>query len=508
MPERAPSLQNPQVEAFFSAMEAQFLDLTPADIVLHPIATEYRRDQVDLTTRLTTGVELRAPIVSAAMDTVTMADMAIALAKEGGIGIIHGNLTAEEKRDEARRVKLHLNGIIEKPICAKTGQTIHSLMEECAQRGFDFRTFPVVDPDGKLQGVLTNHNLRFWNGSGEQTVSELMTDAATVVSAPAGTDIATAYDQMYGQQLNTLPLVGGAGEVAGLYIWSDVKRIHTGNPESYALDHGGHLLVGVAINTRPEVAASHVEATQDYCDVYVIDSSHGNSKDALDTLLHLRKTYGDGLQIIAGNIVDPQSAILLADAGASAIKVGIGGGAICTTRDQTGNGMGQLSAVYSVAKALRDNEFDIPVITDGGIVHPGDAAKLLAVGAEPVMMGSALAGTDEAPGDLITNKAGQPTKIYRGMGSLAAQESGREARGYSSGQGDVFSEGVVAQVPYKGAVGRVLFDFKAGIRNAVANGNADTLSTFRQNARIGRISSAGALKGSPHIGETGEIISN
>jgi IMP dehydrogenase len=442
------------------------------------------------------------------MDTVTLADMAIALARDGGIGIIHGKLSPEDKRRQARKVKLHLNGVIESPICASTSQTVQSLMAECDKQGYGFRTFPVIGSDDKLQGVLTNHNLRFWNDPAD-TVADIMTGRDQVVSMPVGTDIASAYEAMLRGQLNTLPLVNKDGSVGGLYIWSDVKRLHTGNPDDYALDAKGHLLVGVAINTRPEEAAYDVEATREYTDVYVIDSSHGNSLETLQTLRHLRDQFGPELQIIAGNVVDDTSAILLADAGASAIKVGIGGGAICTTREQTGNGMGQLSAVYRVVRALRNSGFMTPVISDGGIKHPGDAAKLIAVGAESVMMGNAFAGTDEAPGDIVMDNEGKPVKQYRGMGSTEAQLDGRATRGYSSGQEgtEVFSEGVVAQIDYKGPVSRVIFNFKGGMRNAISNANANTIPGFQSNVRIGRITAAGAAEGSPHVGTTSRIIS-
>jgi len=506
MAEREP-IVNAHVDALFAA--TPFHSLTPGDVVLHPMATRYRPDQVDLATRLTSDLPLRAPFVSAAMDSVTLADMAIAQAKEGGIGIIHAKLEPAQKRKETRRVKLHLNGVIEEPICARADQTVESLLQECENRGFDFRTFPVIDAEGTLQGVLTNHNLRFWDGSNVQPIVEIMTDAEHVISAPLSTSIPEAYQIMLADQLNTLPLVDQHGKVEGLYIWSDVQRIHTGNPGNYALDAKGHLLVGVAIGTYPDEAEADVKETIDYTDVYVIDSSHGNSRETLMTLKHLRKVFGSDLQIIAGNIVDEESAVQLASMGASAIKVGIGGGAICTTREQTGSGMGQISAVYGVARALRDSGFDIPVISDGGIVNPGDAAKLIAVGAEAVMMGSAFAGTDEAPGEIITTADGRTVKEYRGMGSTAAQLAGREARGYTSGaqSAEVFSEGVVAQVDYKGPVSRIIFEFKAGLRNAVANANARKIANFQRNARLGRVTTAGMVEGSAHVGRTGTIIS-
>jgi IMP dehydrogenase len=497
---------NRQISGFFDS--APYKSFTTGDVVLEPAATECRPDHVDLTTRLTDQINLRAPFMSAAMDTVTTAEMAIAQAKEGGIGIIHGLLSPDQKRKETRRVKLHLNGVVEDPICAKEDQTVASLLDMCHDRGFEFRTFPVIDSDGKLRGMLTNHNLRFWTKGEDQKVTEIMTAVDEVISAPMSTTIPEAYQKMRREQLNTLPLIGTDGSVRGLYIWSDVERLHTGNPERYALDNDGHLLVGVAIGSRPEEAEEDVYETRPYTDVYVIDSSHGNALEVRETVEHLRQSFGPDLQIIAGNIVDQESAILLGDAGASAIKVGIGGGSICTTRIQTGVGMGQLTATYRVAAAINENRFNIPVISDGGIIYPGDAAKLIAVGAESVMMGSVFAGTDEAPGEITTTKDGRTVKEYRGMGSAAAQLTGRQVRGYTSGaeSNEVFPEGVEAQVDYKGPVKRIIFDFKSGLRNAMANFNARTIKDFQRNARLGEVTTAGAVEGTPHIGRVGQII--
>lgn len=502
------SVHNPQIKAFFDYI-GEFQDLTPDDVTLHPFATKVRASDVDLGTRFTEGISLRSPFISAAMDTVTMADMAIAQAKGGNIGVLHGGLSAEEQKKEARRVKLHLNGRIEDPVCAFEDQTIKSLLDECANKNYDFRTFPVIDKHGKLRGIITKHNLRFWERD-DQLVGELMVKKSGVQHANENMDIAGAYDTMLAKQLNTLPLIDKAGTVRGLYIWSDVKRIHEGNPDDYALDDQGHLRVAAAVRTRPEQALEYVLTSQDYVDVFVIDSSHGHSQDTLDTLTYLRKKCGPKLQIVAGNVVDKTSALRLAAAGASAIKVGIGGGAICTTREVTGSGKGQLTAVYQVVRALREHGFDIPVISDGGTRTPGDAAKLLAVGAESVMMGQAFAGTDEAPGKIITNASGATVKEYRGMGSIAAQTATSAARGYTSGSSDgkLFSEGVVAQVEYKGPVSRIIFDFQSGVRNAMANADARTISEFHRNAQLGRLTSAGAAEGSPHIGRSGQIISN
>jgi IMP dehydrogenase len=417
-------------------------------------------------------------------------------------------MSPEDLREEARSVKYHLNRRVHKPICAQNGQTVASLVLESTEKGYNFNTFPVRDTEGVLVGILTNHNLKFWDGGDTQTVNEVMTSGDDLVSAPVDTDVETAFALMTERQVSALPLVNKRGKVKAMYVWSDVRRMQADNPGNFTLGNDDRLLVVAAVETRPELVAKRIEAAGKYIDVYAVDSSHGNAKEAAQTIRFMLETYGKDLQIIGGNVVDGKSAIRLAQAGALAIKVGIGGGSICTTRKKTGSGRLQLSAVYAVRKALDEAEFGhIPIISDGGIASEGDAAKAIAVGASSVMMGSRFAGTAESPGPLIQGEDGKQYKIYRGMGSIAAQMDARDARGYTTGVvNTLLSEGVVSQLPYKGSVLPIIEQHAAGLRNAMANADATTIEQFQRQVFIRRNGPTGAREGDAHIGEVAKVI--
>jgi IMP dehydrogenase len=520
------AIHNPRTDKLFRRLEKECMDITFDDVTMPSEITDSLASEVSLDSWLTSDIPLAQPFLSAAMDTVTGRQMAITLAKAGGAGFLHAGMSADALKEEARAVKYHLNRKVEKPICARDGQSVASLVLESTEKGYNFDTYPVRDASGRLTGVLTGHNLKFWDGGDTQTVNQLMTSGDLLVTAPTDTDVEAAYKLMSERQLSVLPLLSKKGKIKAMYVWSDVRRMQADNPDNFTLGEDGRLLVVAAVETRPDLVAQRIEAAGRYIDVYAVDSSHGNGKEASQAvnfirdydqhvgetgkaIQFMRSTYGGNVQIIGGNVVDGRSAIRLVEAGATAIKVGIGGGSICTTRRKTGNGRLQLSAVYWVRRALDEaGHQNIPVISDGGIASEGDAAKAIAVGASSVMMGSRFAGTAESPGPVIQDN-GQQYKLYRGMGSIAAQLEAREARGYTTGVVDqLLSEGVVSRIPYKGSVLPIIGHHAAGLRNPIANANARTIPEFQNNVFIRRNSPSAAREASPHVGEVGEIISN
>lgn len=504
----APPL-NPSVERLFAAAERDCMDITFGDVVLTPLMTDVLASGVSVATRLTTDIELHVPFLSAAMDTVTEHDMAIAMAKLGGIGVLHAALSPKDLRHEARSVKYHLNRLVEKPIAAQSGQTVLSLMTMCNKKGYDFRTFPVVDTEDRPIGIISNDDLKFWLGDGQQTVDEFMNKDCMV--GDKDTTVEDAFATMSERRQAALPIINKRGKLKAMYVWADVKRISDDNPDNYSLDNDGRLLVAAAVESHPERAAERIEIAGKYIDVYVVDSSHGNAKEAAQTVEFLTRTYGPEIQVIGGNFTDGESALRLARAGAKAVKVGIGGGTICTTRVRTGNGTPQLTAIKNAVSALRESGYyaHIPVISDGGITSEGDANKAIAVGAASVMMGGRFAATQETPGQEFTSPDGKQYRIYRGMGSTAAQLAARDARGYSSGNAEqIFSEGVVSHVVAKGSVRHIVAAHVAGLRNAIANANAETVADFQQRVRVRRVTAAGTREASAHISEQGRIVSS
>lgn len=499
------AIHNPRTDKLFARLEEECMDITFDDISLVPEQTEVRPADAALTTNLTPDIQLQQPFLSAAMDTITERDMATALAKLGGAGVLHASMSPKRLKEEAQAVKFHRNRMLEKPFCARSEETVAELVA----KNYSFQTLPVVNNDGVLVGMFTGQSAKFWDSSPEQTVSELMVTGDRLVSAPKGTDIESAYHIMSEAQISALPLVGKGGKVKGMYVWSDVKRAHYDNPEGFSLGSDGRLLVVAAVETRPELVGQRIDAAGKYIDVYAVDSSHGNSKDAVETVEFILDTVGAEAQVIGGNVVDGKSAVRLAKAGAVAIKVGIGGGSICTTRQKTGNGRLQLSAVYWVRRALNEQGFShIPVISDGGITNEGDAAKAIAVGAQSVMLGSRVAATTETPGDVVIED-GKEYKIYRGQGSIAAQLDARESRGYTTGNvNSILSEGVVALRALRGSVAPIIEQHAGGLRNAISNANARNIPKFQRRVLIRRNGPSGAKEGSAHIQQVGTVISN
>ena len=475
------------------ALEARFAKegLAFDDVLLVPAESSVLPADVSTRTRLTRGIELEIPIVSAAMDTVTESQMAIALAREGGIGILHRNLSIEAQVSEVDKVKRSEAGMIVDPVTLSPDARVADalgLMERYRISGV-----PVVDEAGRLVGILTNRDLRFEDDV-SQAVSNLMT-ARDLVTAPVGTSLAEAESLLHRHRVEKLPIVDEAGVLKGLITVKDIKK-----RMQYPLatkDQRGRLRVGAAVGVGPD-ARERARALADAgADALVVDTAHGHARAVGEMVGWIK---GDlDVDVIGGNISTTEAARALIDAGADAVKVGQGPGSICTTRVVAGVGVPQITAVYDCARAA--GEIGLPVIADGGLTSSGDVAKALAAGADAVMVGSMLAGTDEAPGGVVVSH-GERFKEYRGMGSLAAMK----ARGFSKDryfQGDVedsdklVPEGIEGRVPYKGPLRNVLQQLVGGVRQAMGYCGSPTLEALKE-AHFVRITGAGLRESHPH----------
>ena len=459
------------------SLVAQYADFLPAD--------------ADLQTRFTRGITMNMPIISAAMDTVTEARMAIAMAMLGGIGIVHKNLTPERQATIVSDVKHHLNGLIAHPVTFRVNQTLKDVRQTRAAKGYSFSGFPILDENDALVGILTAADIKFARKP-DTPIADIMT--RDVVTAPKGTSLKQAYDIMMKQKIGKLPLVD-KGRLIGLYSFADVRVLIQNVEPLYNRDSHYRLRVGAAVGPNDqERVATLLKAG---VDAVVVDTAHGHTKGVVDMVKWVKKNHPD-LEVVAGNIVTAEAAVALRDAGADAVKVGIGPGSICTTRVVTGVGVPQITAVYACVKAL---ESSIPVIADGGIRYSGDVAKAIAAGAECVMMGAVLAGTDESPGEKIIYQ-GRQYVAYRGMGSLAAMQSNAGSR-ERYGQGEASTEDLVPQgiegiVPYSGTIKQVLTQYMGGLRSAMGFCGCRTIPEMRQKSRLIRITSAGVAEAHPH----------
>ncbi len=475
------------------ALDAKFSKegLTFDDVLLQPAESHVLPNDVSTATQLTRSITLQIPIVSAAMDTVTEARLAIALAREGGIGIVHRNLSIEDQVAEVDKVKRSEAGMIVEPVTLPPTALVadaKQLMER-----YHISGVPITDEDGLLVGILTNRDLRFEEGAA-RPVSELMT-SRDLVTAPVGTTLAEAEAILHRHKIEKLPVVDAEGQLKGLITVKDIqKRIQY--PHATKDEHG-RLRVGAAVGVGPDAeqrAAALVEAG---ADVLVVDTAHGHSSAVVEMV---RKLKGQlGVELIAGNIATREAAETLIDAGADALKAGIGPGSICTTRVVAGVGVPQVTAIFDVSQAAVPR--DVPVIADGGMTSSGDIAKAIAAGADVVMLGSLLAGTDESPGDVILHQ-GERFKEYRGMGSLGAMR----ARGFSKDryfQGDVedvdkmVPEGIEGRTPYKGPLAGIVYQLVGGLRQAMGYCGAPTVEAMK-GAKFVRITGAGLRESHPH----------
>jgi IMP dehydrogenase len=485
--------------AFFDFWNKQGIALTFDDVRLRTIVLPDHRlpsSEIEISSRFSRNVHLKVPIVSSPMDTVTESDMAIAMAMLGGLGIIHGALSAENQLAEVKRVKLHRNGLIEKPISVNQNDSVGSVESLRKENKFEFSTFPVIDDNGKFVGMFTRTDGEFCADKSE-SVKQHMTPLAKIIYGPPSVTPSAAFDIMrHNGKLNTLPLLAEDGRVVGLYVKSDVLRVINDNPKNYNLDENGRLRVGAAVSTDPEEAVARVASLEKYIDVIVIDTANGNSKYTYETLKRLKKVTD--IDIVVGNVSEGHSARLLAEAGADGIRVGQGGGSICTTRKETGIGAPQVTAVYECSRAVED--FGIPVCADGGLKDKGDIPIAFAAGAESVMMGNMLAATKESPGNITVLDNGSIVMEYRGMGSPSAlRENAASRKRYGLGSGAVaLPEGVEAQLPYKGSVHEVLPIYSAALRKSMEYIGAPDIKSLREDAQFWRITNAGLRESHPH----------
>jgi IMP dehydrogenase len=466
--------------------------LTFDDVLLVPAESSVLPNEVSTATRLTRTVALELPVVSAAMDTVTEARMAIALAREGGIGIVHRNLSIAAQAAEIDMVKRSEAGMIVEPVTLAPGAQVADALE--LMERYHISGVPITDEDGRLVGILTNRDLRFERDV-SQPVSALMT-SRDLVTAPVGTTLAEAEQLLHRHRIEKLPIVDGDGRLKGLITVKDIsKRVEFPRATK---DPQGRLRVGAAVGVGPD-AVERAQALVDAgADVLVVDTAHGHSRGVIEMVARIRGLSGD-FEVVAGNIATGEAAEALIDAGADGLKAGVGPGSICTTRVVAGVGVPQITAIYDVAEAAARH--GVPVIADGGITSSGDVAKALAAGADTVMLGSMLAGTDESPGEVVFAQ-GERFKEYRGMGSLGAMK----ARGYSKDryfQGDVedvdklVPEGIEGRVAYKGPIAGVLHQLVGGLRQAMGYCGAATVEALKE-ARFVRITGAGLRESHPH----------
>jgi IMP dehydrogenase len=462
--------------------------LTFDDVLLVPGASAVLPNDVSTRTRLTASIELSIPVVSAAMDTVTEARLAIALAREGGIGIVHRNLSIAEQVAEVDKVKRSEAGMIVEPVtlppAALVGEAV-ALMAHYKVSGV-----PITDDAGVLVGILTNRDLRFEDDL-EQPVTALMT-SRNLVTAPVGTTLAEAEEILHRHKIEKLPVVDADGRLRGLITVKDIqKKVQFPNATK---DDRGRLRVGAAVGVGPDALERAQALAAAGADVLVVDTAHGHSRGVIEMVRKVKDATA--AEVVAGNIATAEAAQALVDAGADGVKAGVGPGSICTTRVVAGVGVPQITAIYDIAQAV-----DVPVIGDGGITSSGDIAKALAAGADTVMLGSMLAGTDEAPGEVIVHQ-GERFKEYRGMGSLGAMK----ARGYSKDryfQNDVedvdklVPEGIEGRVPYKGPLAPIVHQLVGGLRQAMGYCGAAELDDMKR-ARFVRITGAGLRESHPH----------
>ena len=472
--------------------------LTYDDVLLVPAFSEVLPREVRLESRFSRNIDLKVPVVSSAMDTVTEAGMAIAMAQEGGMGVLHKNLTAERQAMEVRKVKRAESGMILDPVTLTTGATIGEakrLMSEYRIGGI-----PVVDSEKKLIGIITNRDLRFEHDD-LKGVSEVMTSEGLITAADS-TTMEQAEVILQRSKIEKLPVVRADGTLLGLITYRDINKKRT-KPFSN-IDTFGRLRVAAAVGVTPDVLDRVAELVAANVDAIVVDTAHGHTRGVVDTLQAIKKAFPH-LDVVVGNIATAEAAKYLVKAGADAVKVGIGPGSICTTRIIAGVGVPQLSAVMAVAQALKGS--GVPVIADGGIRYTGDIVKAIAAGADSVMLGSMFAGTEEAPGDTIILD-GRRYKSYRGMGSLEAMQAGSKDRYFQDVEDDVkklVPEGIVGRVPYKGNVGEVMYQFVGGLRAGMGYCGAKDIESLQRDAKFVRITAAGVAESHPHdVTITGE----
>ncbi len=462
--------------------------LTFDDVLLIPAESNVTPDMVSLKTRLAGNVMLNTPIMTSAMDTVTESRMAIAIAREGGIGIIHKNMPIEIQAEEVDKVKRSENGVIVNPFSLTAERTVAEADELMGK--YKISGVPIVDDDGRLIGILTNRDLRFITDFSTK-IEDVMTKE-NLVTAPVGTDLNGAQKILMRHKIEKLPLVDDEGKLKGLITIKDIEKA-VQYPNS-ARDERGRLLCGAAIGVSRDMMERATALVKAQVDVLVLDSAHGHNINIINAVRQVKDAFPH-IPVIAGNIATAEAAEALIAAGADAIKVGIGPGSICTTRVVAGIGVPQITAIYDAACAA--SKHGIPVIADGGIKYSGDIVKALAAGANVVMLGSLLAGCEEAPGEIEIYQ-GRSFKVYRGMGSLGAMACGSKDRYFQTDSKKLVPEGVEGRVPYKGTTSDTIFQLCGGIRSGMGYTGCETIELLHEKAQFVRITGAGLKESHPH----------
>ncbi len=465
--------------------------LTFDDVLLVPAYSEVLPREVETSTYLTKSIELKIPVISAAMDTVTEWQLAIALAREGGIGILHKNMTIEQQVEQVRKVKRSESGLIIDPVTLHVDATIADALKLMAENKIG--GIPIVDKANKLVGILTNRDLRFEDNP-RKKVSEVMT-TNNLVTAPEGTDLVGARKILSLYKIEKLPVVKKDQTLVGLITYRDIQKVQN---FPYAVkDSFGRLLVGAALGITSDMLERAEALMKIGVDVVTLDSAHGHSKGVIMAVKDLKKNFKN-LQVIAGNIATKEGAKALADAGADCVKVGIGPGSICTTRIVAGAGVPQITAVMEAAEALKDK--GIPCIADGGIRYTGDMVKALVAGASSVMMGSVFAGTEESPGETIIYE-GRKFKQYRGMGSIGAMQQGSSDRYFQDvedGIKKLVPEGIEGRVAFKGTLSETVHQYTGGLKAGMGYVGAKNIADLQKNAQFVRITNAGMRESHAH----------
>ena len=472
-----------------------FEGLTYDDVTLVTQYADFLPDDTSLETKLTSRTKMKVPFISAAMDTVTEAPMAIAMALAGGIGCIHKNLEEDDQAKQVKLVKKHLNGMITAPVCFHEDDDISILRAYKQEHKIKFNGFPVLDSEDRLVGMITSSDMRF-APMNAMKLKDVM--QKTLLTAKPGTSLRKAYDLMRDNKIGKLPILDKNGRIVGLYSFTDVRRIVENSESSYNLDDKFRLRVCASVSGGKGDLTRMEKLADAGVDCVVVDSAHGHSKGIMDMTKYIVKHYPK-VDVIAGNIATGEAAVALAKAGAHAVKVGIGPGSICTTRVVCGVGIPQLTAVYSAAKALRGS--GVAVIADGGIKLSGDVPKALAAGADSVMLGSVLAGTEESPGEKIYSN-GRQYVVYRGMGSMAALKNGKGSRARyfqdNESEDDLVPQGIEGMVPYSGHVKSIMTQFCGGLRASLGYCGSRTIKELQEKGKFYRVTAAGQREARPH----------
>jgi IMP dehydrogenase len=464
--------------------------ITFDDILLVPAKSKVLPRDVNVSTKLTKNIRLNIPVISAAMDTVTESELAIAMAREGGIGILHKNMSIEKQASEVDRVKRSESGMIQHPITLNPGQTVgeaNRLMER-----YQISGFPIVNEKNELIGILTNRDLRF-EPDNDMKVKQLMT-TKNLITAPVGTTLTQAEKILQRHKIEKLPVVDHNGKIKGLITFKDIQKR---KKHPYASkDKFGRLRVGAAVGVTSDTIERVHELVRNHVDVVVVDTAHGHSKGVIEMVRRIKRNFD--IDLIAGNVGTPEGTLDLIKAGVDAVKVGIGAGSICTTRVVAGVGIPQITAVMNCSAVAKRHR--IPVVSDGGIKQTGDIPKAIAAGADTVMLGGLLAGTEESPGEMVLYE-GRSFKMYRGMGSLEAMKVGSKDRYFQDAEEELSKlvpEGIEGRVPYKGPLADVIYQMVGGLRSAMGYCGTKNIKELQQKTKMIEITNAGLTESHPH----------